>query len=49
MEKNHSETQKYQKAKQRVKAMKGFYNHLTVYCIVIPTLIFVNLKFEPHF
>mgnify|MGYP000002675256 FL=1 len=49
MEKNHLETQKYQKAKQRVKAMKGFYNHLTVYCIVITTLIFVNLKFEPHF
>ncbi|WP_271406139.1 2TM domain-containing protein [Tenacibaculum soleae] len=43
------ETQQYIQAKKRVKKIKGFYTHLTIYCIVIPTIIFANLKFEPHF
>jgi hypothetical protein len=43
------EEQKYLKAKKRVKRIKGFYTHLSIYCVVIPTIIFVNLKFEPHF
>ena len=43
------EEQNYVLAKNRVRKIKGFYMHLTVYCIVIPIIIFTNLKFEPHF
>tara|TARA_B110000902_G_scaffold79257_1_gene94317 strand:- start:797 stop:1093 length:297 start_codon:yes stop_codon:yes gene_type:complete len=41
--------QRYKKAQKRVKNIKGFYTHLTIYCLVISVLIFINLKFEPHF
>ena len=43
------EEQNYVLAKNRVRKIKGFYMHLTVYCIIIPIIIFINLKFEPHF
>ncbi|OBW42883.1 Sensor histidine kinase YpdA [Chryseobacterium sp. MOF25P] len=33
----------YQRAKKRVKEIKGFYGNLTSYCIIIPFLIFINL------
>ncbi|WP_088322993.1 2TM domain-containing protein [Polaribacter tangerinus] len=46
---NLTEQQAYLKAQKRVKDIKAFYTHLSVYCIVIPTIIFVNLKFEPSF
>jgi hypothetical protein len=49
MENNFLEEQKYKKAQKRIKKIKGFYAHATVYCIVIPSIIFINLKFEPHF
>ena len=49
MESNFTEEQRYYKAQKRVKKIKGFYTHLCVYCFVIPIIIFVNLKFEPHF
>lgn len=49
MEVEFTKDQKYLKAKKRVKKMKGFYAHLSVYCFVIPIIIFTNLKFEPHF
>ena len=35
---------RYQKAKERVEAIKGFYGNLTAYCIVIPFLIWLNLR-----
>ncbi|MGB5203197.1 2TM domain-containing protein [Eudoraea sp.] len=35
---------RYQKAKERVEAIKGFYGNLTAYCIVIPLLIWLNLR-----
>ena len=41
--------QRYYKAHKRVKDIKGFYIHLTIYCLVIPVIIFVNLKYVPHF
>jgi len=44
-----TQKQQYAKAEKRVKKIKGFYTHLSIYCIVIPIIIFVNLKFEPHF
>lgn len=49
MERDLIEKQDYIFAKKRVKRIKGFYSHLTVYCIIIPTIIFINLKLEPHF
>jgi hypothetical protein len=48
MELKLTEEQRYNKAQKRVKEIKGFYSHLTVYCVIIPVIIFVNLRFEPH-
>ncbi|KXH83348.1 2TM domain-containing protein [Chryseobacterium kwangjuense] len=38
----------YEKAKKRVKELKGFYGNLISYCTVIPFLIIVNLLTSPH-
>lgn len=34
----------YQRAKDKVEQLKGFYGNLISYCIVIPVLIIINLK-----
>lgn len=39
---NYIEDKRYQKAKERVEKIKGFYGNLLAYCIVIPILIFIN-------
>jgi hypothetical protein len=39
----------YFRAKKRVDQLKGFYGSLISYCIVIPILIFINLRFSPQF
>ncbi|WP_435415168.1 2TM domain-containing protein [Polaribacter aestuariivivens] len=49
MKQDFWEEQQYIKAKKRVKDIKAFYTHLSVYCVIIPTIIFINLTFEPHF
>ena len=36
------EDKRYQRAKERVEAVKGFYGNLSAYCIVIPFLAFLN-------
>ena len=36
------EDKRYEKAKERVQKIKGFYGNLLAYCIVIPFLIFIN-------
>ncbi len=38
------EDKRYQKAKERVEAVKGFYGNLIAYCVVIPCLAFLNYK-----
>lgn len=38
----HDQNYKYQKAKKKVQAIKGFYGNLLAYCIVIPILIYIN-------
>ncbi|MBG7628829.1 MAG: 2TM domain-containing protein [Bacteroidetes bacterium] len=43
------ESTKYLRAVERVEEIKGFYSSLIAYCIVIPFLIFINLKFVPQF
>ncbi len=49
MEINYIEDERYTEAKKRVQAIKGFYAHLLVSVLVIPFLIFINLRFTPHF
>ena len=39
--------EKYQEAKQRVKQLKGFYVHLTVYVLVNAMLFLINLTTTP--
>ena len=46
---NYNENNAYYKEKKRVEELKGFYGNLISYCCVIPFLIFINLKFSPHF
>ena len=43
------ENSKYVKAVERVEKLKEFYQNLLSYCLVIPFLIFINLKFSPEF
>ena len=38
---------KYQKAKKRVEAMRGFYVHLGVYVVVNTLLFFINMVASP--
>jgi len=40
---------RYQRAKQKVEKIKGFYGNLTSYCIVIPVLIFINIRSTSDF
>ena len=35
---------RYQRAKEKVEALKGFYIHFTIYCVMVPVFIFLNLK-----
>jgi asparagine N-glycosylation enzyme membrane subunit Stt3 len=39
--------QRYQRARQRVQAIKGFYIHLTVYMLVNAGLLLINLLSSP--
>lgn len=43
------ENSKYVKAVERVERLKEFYQNLVSYCLVIPFLIFINLRFSPGF
>jgi len=36
------EDKRYEKARERVEQIKGFYGNLTAYCLVIPILIIIN-------
>ena len=46
---DYSEKNAYYKAKKRVEELKGFYGNLISYCVVIPILIFINLRYSPQF
>ncbi|QLG44013.1 2TM domain-containing protein [Costertonia aggregata] len=41
---SYIEDKRYEKAKERVEAIKGFYGNLTSYCIVIPILAYINYR-----
>ena len=44
-----NESMAYEKASKRVKELKGFYSKLISYCLVIPFLIFINLRTSPEY
>lgn len=41
---NYIDEKRYQKAKERVEAIKSFYGNLVSYCIVIPILVYINYR-----
>ncbi|WP_299665652.1 2TM domain-containing protein [uncultured Polaribacter sp.] len=43
------ENSNYVKAVEKVEKLKEFYQNLASYCLVIPFLIFINLRFSPSF
>jgi hypothetical protein len=43
-QKSHIEDKRYEKAKERVQAIKSFYGNLASYVIVIPILVFINWR-----
>lgn len=43
-QKAYIEDKRYQKARERVEAIKGFYGNLAAYCIVIPFLAWLNYR-----
>ena len=45
----YSENNAYYNAKQKVEGLKGFYGSLISYCVVIPFLIFMNLRYSSNF
>lgn len=45
----NKESLAYDRAYKRVKEIKGFYGNLISYCLVIPFLIFINLKTVPEY
>ena len=47
MEANKQEYDKYARAKKRVEDIKGFYSNLISYIVIIPFLVFINLRFSP--
>ncbi|MFY9241735.1 MAG: histidine kinase [Polaribacter sp.] len=49
MYQDNIENSKYVKAVEKVEKLKEFYQNLASYCLVIPFLIFINLKFSPMF
>jgi sensor histidine kinase YesM len=45
----YSENNAYYNAKQKVENLKEFYGSLISYCVVIPFLIFINLRYSSNF
>lgn len=45
----YQENNAYYSAKQKVEELKGFYGSLISYCVIIPFLIFINLKYSGGF
>ncbi len=46
---NFKNTLEYRKARRQAREIRGFYIHLTIYCIVIPVIIAINFIFVPDF
>lgn len=48
MERNNQNEERYNKAKKRVEAIKGFYGNLTSYIVVNIGLLIINLMTSPN-
>ncbi|MDR6760398.1 hypothetical protein J2Y38_000577 [Flavobacterium sp. 2755] len=48
-EKNYAEGERYYQAQKRVKELREFYEHLTVYVLVNPIVIVVNIMTSPGY
>ena len=46
---NYDAENAYYKAKRQVDELRTFYTSLISYCLVIPLLIFINLRFNPQY
>lgn len=49
MEKDYTEAERYYNAQKRVKEIRAFYEHLTVYVLTNPIVIVVNLMTSPEY
>src|SRR6187402_2594609 len=49
MEKDYTEAERYYQAQKKVKEIKDFYAHLTIYVLCNPIVIVVNLMTSPGF
>ncbi|MBL4605567.1 MAG: 2TM domain-containing protein [Flavobacteriaceae bacterium] len=49
MERDYTEEKKFIKAQKKVNEIKGFYSHLFVTILIIPFLIYINLRFVPDY
>jgi uncharacterized protein (DUF983 family) len=45
---DHNDQERYERAKQRVQRLKGFYNNLIVFAIVMAILLIFNVWHEPQ-
>lgn len=46
---HYNEQEAYKRARKKVREIKGFFANLMCYCLVIPILIYINLRFSPEF
>lgn len=49
MESNYAEAERFDQAQKRVKEIRDFYTHLTVYLLCNPIVIVVNLMTSPGY
>ena len=49
METNFEGKNELERAKKRVREIKAFYINLSCYCLVIPSLIYINLTYTPEY
>ena len=49
MEPNYTEAKRYQQAQKKVKEIRGFYEHLTVFISISIALIVINLMTSPEY
>lgn len=49
MEPNYTQAERYYQAQKRVKEIRGFYEHLTVYVLCNPIVIVVNYMVSPGY
>lgn len=44
MERNYSEQERFDRARKRVKKIKGFYSHLLVYVVINLMIVVINIQ-----